>query len=76
MKDIRCIECNKAPSEIGEYIDAGRESGLTPESYVEQEEGTYNPESGHFVCTEDFIDLEIRMGSRLVGPNGGTWKAP
>lgn len=76
MKDMRCIDCDKAPSEIQEYIDAGRENGMTPESYVEQEEGTYNPANGHFLCTEDFIAAEIKRGSRLVGTDGSTWTAP
>jgi hypothetical protein len=76
VKDIRCIECGKVPGEIGEYIDAGRENGVTPELYVEQEEGTYNPENGHFLCTDDFIAMEIRTGRRLVGNNGRAWTAP
>jgi hypothetical protein len=49
---------------------------MTPELYVEQEEGAYNPENGHFLCTDDFIAMEIRTGRRLVGDNGRTWKAP
>ncbi|MFE0472739.1 hypothetical protein ACFW2V_14090 [Streptomyces sp. NPDC058947] len=76
MKDVRCIDCGKTPGEIGEYIDAGRENGMSPESYVEQEEGTYNPENGHFICTEDFIRKELALGRRPVGSDGGTWTAP
>lgn len=76
MKDVRCIGCGKKPDEIQEYIDAADENGLTPESYVEQEEGTYNPKNGHFLCTACFIEAEIRTGRRLVGANGCTWTAP
>lgn len=76
MRDTHCIKCSKTPSEIPEYIDAGRENGMTPEAFVEQEEGTYNPANGHFLCTEDFIREEIKRGSRLVGADGATWTAP
>lgn len=76
MKDVRCIDCGKAPDEIQEYIDAGRENDLTPKSYVEQEEGTYNSANGHFLCTEDFIRREIETGRRLGGGGGGAWIAP
>ena len=53
-----------------------RAEGLTPRQYVESEEGTYNITNGHFLCTEDFINKEIALGRRLVGPDGGTWTAP
>lgn len=76
MLDVLCIDCGKRPSEIQEYIDASEEYGVTPESFVQQEEGTYNRENGHFLCTEDFIAREMATGRRLVGMNGHTWVAP
>jgi len=54
-----CIGCNKVPSDIEEYIEAAKENGpghgMTPEVYVRLEEGTYNPENGHFLCTDCYI---------------------
>lgn len=76
MKDIRCIDCGKAPGELGEYQQAGKENGMTPEAYVRLEEGTYNPENGHFLCTEDFITRELTSGQRLANADGGIWTAP
>ena len=76
MKDIRCIDCGKTPGELAEYIEAAEAEGVTPESYVEQEEGTYNPGNGHFLCTADYIRREVVLGRRLVGEDGATWTAP
>jgi hypothetical protein len=76
MKDVRCIDCGKTPGELPEYIEAAKGEGLTPESYVEQEEGTYNADNGHFLCTDDLINRELRLGQRLVNSDGSTWTAP
>lgn len=64
-----CIACKKHPREIEEYIDMGKVEGMTPEDFVREEEGTYNPENGHFLCTECYI----RAG-QPSSPNG--WVAP
>lgn len=74
--DIRCNDCKKRPEEIPEYVNAGHESLLTPTAYVVFEEGTYNPDNGHFLCTEDFIARELAQGGHLVGENGRSWTAP
>lgn len=71
-----CVICQKTPEEIGVYVVAARELLLTPTQYVQSEEGTYNPQNGHFLCDEDFIDEEVRLGHRLVGPHGTNWVAP
>lgn len=70
MNDIRCADCGKTPSELSEYIDAGRENGMSPEAYVRQEEGTYDAASGRFLCTADFIEREVTTGRRIL--NGDT----
>ena len=48
-----CIGCGKRPDEIEEYVEAAADYGrkITPDAYVRREEGTYNPENGHFACT-------------------------
>jgi hypothetical protein len=64
-----CIGCGKRPADIKEYVEAADESGMTPDIYVKVEEATFNPENGHFACTECYI----RMGMPS-SPTG--WKAP
>lgn len=71
--DIRCAYCGKPPGELEEYVD-GFESDdeyETIEEYVRNEEGTFNPQNGHFACTPCYI--RIGMPSRDY-PNG--WVAP
>ena len=50
-----CIKCMKFPREIPEYVDAAREEDMTPDEFVRQEEGTYNPSNGHFLCTDCYV---------------------
>jgi hypothetical protein len=65
-----CIGCNKTPEEIGEYQPEATESSLSATEYVKREEGTYNPENGHFTCTSCYV----RMGMPTAPGRG--WKAP
>ena len=51
----RCVGCCKKPEEIGEYVDCAEENDMTALDYVIQEEGTYNPRNGAFLCTECYI---------------------
>jgi len=50
-----CIGCNKKPDEIEEYVEMAAIEEMTPNDYVSSEEGTYNPQNGHFLCTECYI---------------------
>lgn len=73
---VICFRCKQRPEQIMEYViaakewtwDAGHE--VTPTHYVVHEEGTYNPETGHFACTECYIAI----GQPTAPPPG--WKAP
>ena len=65
-----CIGCNRIPSEIEEYIECGQAENMTPDQYVLQEEGTLNPENGHFLCTECYI-----KAGQPTAPWPG-WRAP
>lgn len=65
-----CVGCNNIPSQIEEYVDMAEAAGLSPDDFVRQEEGTYNPENGHFACT----DCYIRMGQPTEPGRG--WVAP
>jgi hypothetical protein len=66
-----CVGCNKHADELDEYIDAAREDGrgFDANKYVRVEEGTYNPENGHFLCTPCY-----NKAGMPSSPRG--WKAP
>ena len=65
-----CRGCRKHPAEIQEYIDAGLDFGLTAEEFVRQQEGTYNEETGGFLCT----DCYLKAGSPSL-PWPHSWRA-
>lgn len=70
-----CVDCGKAPDEITEYVEAAKEAGITPDRYVREEEGTYNPENGLFLCTDDFLKRAFDRGERPDGEHGQLWRA-
>lgn len=51
-----CTGCNKPATEIDEYIEYASDNGISVQQYVEEEEGTYNQENGHFLCTDCYIE--------------------
>ena len=61
-KEPRCIKCGRSPVEIPEYRDVAADDGVHPNDYVRSEEGTYNPASGHFFCTECYIEVGMPLG--------------
>lgn len=73
MKDLPkplCIGCNKPPEQLEEYVTLSQEEGLSPDEYVRREEGTYNRENGHFLCTLCYFKAGCP-----TAPGSG-WKAP
>ncbi len=64
-----CIRCKKRPGQIEEYIEAAADEEMTPDEYVRQEEGTYNRENGHFLCTPCYVKAGMPSS-----PQG--WVAP
>lgn len=50
-----CIGCIKTPEELSEYSKVSTDSTLEPDTYVKNEEGTYNRKNGHFLCTSCYI---------------------
>lgn len=66
-----CTGCNKTADELPEYIEAAEESEMTIEQYIREEEGTYNPANGHFLCTSCYINAG--MPSK---PYPQRWVAP
>lgn len=62
---VHCIICKKMPNEIAEYVRAAKEwwlQPMTPEQYVIEEEGTYNPANGHFYCTGCYVAVGMPKG--------------
>ena len=66
-----CTGCNKHPNDIEEYVETAKEEGMEPAQYVREEEGTYNPENEHFLCTTCYIHAGMPS---LPYPQ--SWKAP
>lgn len=60
---IVCKVCGKEPHEIREYIKYGEAEELTPEKFVRQNEGTYNPATGKFYCTSCYIAIGMPLGT-------------
>lgn len=66
---MKCVKCGKTPNELSEYRDFWKEYGASSAEDMARDDGTYNRETGNFVCTDCYI--EIGMPS---SPSG--WKAP
>ena len=66
-----CIGCKKKPDEIEEYIEMAATEEMTPDEYVASEEGTFNQENGHFLCTDCYIEA-----GRPSRPFPDRWIAP
>lgn len=64
-----CIGCGKTPAELPEYVECARLERVSPDLYVQAEEGTLNPANGHFACTPCYV----AMGCP-ASPTG--WVAP
>ena len=48
--------CKKIPAELEEYfLPEIIGDDMTPDEYVRAEEGTYNPDNGHFLCTPCYV---------------------
>lgn len=61
-RKMTCKVCGREPSQIFEYLLAGLEFRMTPEEFVEKEEGTYNRDTQLFYCTECYIRIGMPLG--------------
>ena len=55
-----CIGCKLSPDEIQEYVEMAEDNEgfsncKTPDDAVLFNEGTYNKDNGHFLCTTCYI---------------------
>lgn len=54
-KVIHCEMCGQLPEDLMEYVVCAEDFNLSPDEYVIQNEGTYNPHTGTFLCTDCYI---------------------
>lgn len=59
-----CTGCRKHPDQLSEYVSAAADAGISPDDYVRREEGTYNRENGHFLCTNCYIKAGMPSSPR------------
>lgn len=59
-----CTGCNKHPEEIAEYAEAAADEEMDVDQYVREEEGTYNYENGHFLCTSCYVKAGMPSSDR------------
>jgi hypothetical protein len=69
VRVLICAGCGLTPNELDEYKEFAEAEGMTPNEYVIEEEGTYNPENGHFLCTECYVKFGCPSTEK-------GWKAP
>lgn len=58
---MKCKVCGKHPSEIDEYVEMAEGEEIT-ESFMVNEEGTYNPVTKEFYCTDCYIKIGMPLG--------------
>ena len=64
---IICVGCGRHPSEIQEYdfiMREFREEGDYPnwEAVMDLSDGTYNPKTKHFYCTDCYVKAGMPTG--------------
>lgn len=59
---MHCLECGLTPEQLTEYIFAARSEETTPEQFVLENEGTFNPETQKFWCTSCYIKIGMPLG--------------
>ena len=64
---MKCPYCNKEPKDIGEYVSAAAECGVSPDTYVMLHEGTYHSKTDLFCCTSCYIKVGMPLNHRLHG---------
>lgn len=63
---MKCAICDKEPRDITEYQEQAEIEGMTPEEFVQNEEGTYDVDTGYFVCTNCYINAGMPLNHELL----------
>jgi hypothetical protein len=69
-----CFRCLSVPDDLKEYQPGefwAEGEYESPDDYVRQCEGTYNPVTNRFACTECYIEIGMPSSAGYPG-----WKAP
>ena len=64
-----CPGCKLNADEIYEYVESAADCDMDVDAYVRLEEGTYNRENGHFLCTVCYVEYGMPSGP-------GGWVCP
>jgi len=62
-----CVGCNQRPQDLPEYVsvwELEREDYENVDEWVIVNEGTLNPENGHFLCTDCYINAGMPSSPR------------
>lgn len=59
-----CTGCKKFAGQIEVYVEIAADEEMLPDDYVREEEGTYNPANGHFLCTDCYIKAGMPSSPR------------
>lgn len=59
---IRCAGCGEIPEKIPEYKNLARINQIPPAEVVKRYEGTYNPKTHRFLCSECYIKAGMPLG--------------
>ena len=63
---MKCAVCGKEPKDIVEYQEQAEVEEVTPEQFVQTEEGTYDYSTGYFVCTNCYINIGMPLNHELL----------
>lgn len=67
-----CIGCNKHPQDLDDFFDWKDQGYKDADAMCIDQEGTLNPENGHFLCTPCYIKAGM-PANHHPQPN---WVAP
>lgn len=60
---VKCRGCGKCPDALKECVNGSRIEEVTPEEYVKQNDGTYNPATGLFYCDMCYVKSGCPLGT-------------
>ncbi len=63
---MKCFGCGRIPDEIFEYREMADFNDCTSEQIVVDEEGTFDPETKYFTCTDCYFDFGLPTRHELL----------
>lgn len=80
---LRCAGCGKRPSQLSEYVDRAKaefKGFVSAQKIVELDEGTYDPNTKLFLCTDCYIkagtpiNADLFPGYKEIRKVMGAWE--